>query len=102
MLSLLIFFGAIGAVAVVVGQEVVELAKDDEFQQKLEELMGDVGEGVGSLLGVDIHELKPLSTASATGQSSREVVKLSELNERYGSYQWRRLCILSFSSQNFR
>ena len=101
MLSLLIFFGAIGAVAVVVGQEVVELAKDDEFQQKLEELMGDEGEGVGSLPGGDMHELKPLSTASATGQCSREAVKLSELNQRYGSYQRRRTCILCFYSQNF-
>jgi predicted PurR-regulated permease PerM len=59
-----IFFGAIGAVAAVVAQEVLDLSRDEEFQ-----------------------ELKQTSVAgNNTATSSLEVVSISELGEKYGSY----------------
>ena len=36
----MIFFGAIGAVAAVVAQEVLDLSRDEEFQRKIQELLG--------------------------------------------------------------
>jgi hypothetical protein len=57
LLSLVIFFGGLGAIAVVVADEVVELNEDEVFQAKLEEKIGEMGDGVARLLGVQIKEL---------------------------------------------
>jgi AI-2 transport protein TqsA len=82
-----IFFGAIGAVAAVVAQEVLDLSRDEEFQRKIQELLGQVGDGVATMLGVEIQELKQTSVAgNNTATSSLEVVSISELGEKYGSY----------------